>query len=82
MLNNIFHFNNCSPFLLQSLQISFLCFRKIDSDSDVVQRQVLYMACGGGPVQRQALYMACGGGPVQHQALYMACSAMGHEDMM
>ena len=50
------------------LQISFWFFREIDSDSDVVQLQVLYMACGGGPVQ--------------HQALYMACPAMGHEDMM
>ena len=58
------------------LQISFLFFRQIDSDSDVVQRDALYLACGGGLVQRHALYLACGGGPVQHQALYMACPDM------
>ena len=78
------------------LQISFLFFRKIDLDSDAVQRHALYLACGGGQVQRNALYLACGGGqvqrnalylacgggPVQHQALYMACPAMGHEDVL
>ena len=58
------------------LQISFLFSRQIDSDSDVVQRDALYLACGGGLVQRDALYLACGGGPVQHQALYMACPDM------
>ena len=82
------------PFRL--LQISFLFFRKIDSDSDAVQRIALYMACGGDAVQRIALYMACGGdavqrialymacggGPVQQQALYMACPARGHEDVL
>ena len=33
-----------------------LFFREIDSDSDAVQRQALYMACGGDAEQRQALY--------------------------